>query len=398
MMNDDKAAVQIASYASREKLWFGAGPRSPQNPLSWALAMSSLMLDRGTYKQLEDEFPAILQKFVATADVGTEETTEPICIRPDFVIANDGSVLMVECNVDRRLDRGIALGVEEYTVQSSIAAPSHLEGLAKAYSTLLRSDTTTEPRLGVLLEPSRSMYYSQEALFARSLTEAGVASDVIQLDSSGEMQARLPGGFILPEFEGPASEWSTRLGELEHKWRAVGRPRGYDDKALLVRASGMLPGIVPTFGLDQASLAASPWGSRAGLAKAEHPAVLKPAGTTELSTESKGVVISLDCSLDKWRQSVNEALASPTEWVVQPFIEGRRMPITYRNTPLGTTRSAMAHCRLTGYYVRSSFTSNSEYRLAHLIATMGTDREMLLGRTHVIRARRDCAYAVVRCL
>ena len=396
MATDEDAAAQIAAYALRNELWFGDGPRSPQRPLSWAIAMSPVELERSTFDYLRYHIPGVLQEFVSSAGVESQGESEPICIRPDFVVAEDGHVAIVECNVDRRLDRGIAIGVEDYTVESGIAEPSHLVGLARAYSDLLRSDASTESRVGIVVEPSRSNYRAQEALFARALTDAGVVADIVQLDSHGEVEGWPPGGFILPELEGLASEWPVRLGILARQWRPVGCPRGYDDKALLVQGSARFPDISPTFNLDDPSLAASPWGSRAGLAIAKPAAVLKRAGTTDSSTESRGVEISLDCSPEKWREAVDVASANPAEWIVQRFVEGQRLPVEFKETPLGKTRSSMAPYRLTGYYVRSSFAGGSTYQLAHLNATMGTDREMLLGRSHLIRTRRQCAYAVVR--
>jgi hypothetical protein len=451
-------AEKIVKFIDSEKLTFGAPSK---RGVSWALCLNTYDLQPNiadiltkTVPPLISEFAFLSRRFLISAlynqDTDYHKTalfgvpaevrdlwrktaavgpTFPYCYRPDIFITQSGKVVILEFNVDTRLDRGIAEGVTEY---SRIFLPNDRvrfvgTGIASAYADatrgLARSDRTSAAT--VINRNFRGDYFAQEAFFCKRLSNHRnldwrlLSMDDLSTDTSSGFVVDRTNGQRLDllnfEFELLDGPWKLRVNEVQFADSALGcrntdllgATLPFSDKLLFSvasqsgNASDSLKSILcPTWLLDEdlcrraSALHHSP---------SDTHYVLKPTGVFVDTTGSKGVVVSSDVSNVEWDAALEKALrdirAGSGGWVLQPRIVPQKYPVRYRYSLNGETREDNCFVRLSAYYTLASGMHvgpeedvRPQYSLAGAVATAGTDEETLRKGLFTIRGLRRSTY------
>ncbi|MDQ6943046.1 MAG: hypothetical protein M3169_11110 [Candidatus Eremiobacteraeota bacterium] len=127
------------------------------------------------------------------------------------------------------------------------------------------------------------------------------------------------------------------------------------------------------------------WSQLEDLGKSERDYVLKPSGFSELAWGSKGVKVANDLTRDKWREALNQALASfdHTPYILQRFHKGKRVQVPFLSSSTGEMKVMDGRVRLCPYY----FVVGDETRLGGILATVApSDKRLIHGMSDAIMA------------
>ncbi len=95
------------------------------------------------------------------------------------------------------------------------------------------------------------------------------------------------------------------------------------------------------------------WADVQGLTQRERRLVLKPSGFSPLAWGARGVTIGHDVSQEAWEAAVSQALDqyATTPHVLQPYVQSRRVPVTWVDAASGAERHMDGRARITPYYL-----------------------------------------------
>lgn len=351
----------------------------------------------------------------------------PYCYRPDLLITPSGEVIILEFNVDTRLDRGVAVGVSEYCQVSLPTAGLRFvgTGLAQAYASAARrlSGLDQLSAATVVNNSCRSEYFAQERFFCRRVsTNRGVDWQLLSTDDIGaSLQRDRPrvsrGKFDILNLEmeildGP---WKHRPEEVRFidgilarsDLNLLGTVLPFADKLLFSTvgqggdaSTGLKSILCRTMLLDDERHQSAIASGRSGL---DDHYVLKRTGIFRDTTGSKGVIISSDVPRDQWEGALENALSDmrsgSSGWVLQPRMTPQKYAVRYRYSLNGATRQDDCFIRLSAYYTQtnamlsaSKEAESPRYALAGAVATAGTDEETLRKTLFTIRGLRQSTY------